>query len=145
MKRSLSLLGIVLLLGSALVVAQEKEPMPRRKARGILPPYFAAVVAPDQRERIYSIQQSYEEQISKLEEQLAALKAKRDQEVAAVLTPEQAAKVKMLVEEAKAKREAARAARQAAKPATERTPATDAKAGAAAPSSAKPASPASSE
>lgn len=144
MKRSLSLLGIVLLLGSALVVAQDQETKPRRMARGILPPYYAAVVAPDQRERIYAIQQSYADQISKLEEQLAEIKAKRDKEVAAVLTPEQAAKVKTLVEEAKAKREAARAARQAANSA-DGAPATDAKAGAAAPSPVKPASPASSE
>lgn len=129
MKRSLSMLGIVLLLSSALAVAQQQEETkPRRKARGILPQHYAAVVAPDQRERIYEIQQSYAEQIAKLEEQLAAIKAKRDKEVEAVLTPEQLAKVKKLQDEAKAKREAARAVRQASQPAS--SPATEAKAGA---------------
>ena len=142
MKRSLSMLGIVLLLSSALAVAQDQEETkPRRKPRGILPTHYGAIVAPDQRERIYDIQQSYAEQISKLEEQLAALKAKRDKEIEAVLTPEQLTKLKKLQDEAKAKREAARAVRQASQP--DGTPATEAKAGAT--PSGKPTQPAGSE
>jgi len=142
MKRSLAMLGIVLLLGSALAMAQDQEAKPRSKPRGVLPTFYGAVVSPDQRERIYVIQQSYAEQISKLEEQLAAIKAKRDKEVEAVLTPEQLAKVKKLQEEARAKREAAR---QAAQSAAGTKPASETKAGAAAPSPSKSAAPAGSE
>lgn len=119
MKRALSLLGVVLLVGSAWAIAQDEEAKPRRSPKGILPAYYGAVVAPDQRERIYAIQQNYAEQIQQLEDQLAALKAKRDKEVEAVLTPEQLAKVKALQDEAKARREAARKAREAQKAAAE--------------------------
>ena len=75
-----------------------------------------AVVSPDQREKIYAIQQTYADQLEKLEAELAALKAKRMSEVEGVLTAEQLQKVKGLAAEAKAKRDAAKTANEAPKP-----------------------------
>jgi Spy/CpxP family protein refolding chaperone len=79
----------------------------RAEARGRLPNYFRQVVTPDQREKIYSIQAKYVEQIAVLEKQIADLEAKRDAEVDTILTPEQREKVKALAEEARKRREAA--------------------------------------
>ncbi len=125
MKRSVwSCLAVLLLVGAAWSVAQEPEAQPRRQPRGILPAYYAAVVAPDQREKIYGIQQSYAEQLQKLEAEIAAIKAKRDAEVEAVLTAEQLKKVKAMADEARAKREAARKEREAAQGAAKPEPAT---------------------
>ncbi len=117
MKRSVcSLVAMLLVVGSVISMAQEPEAKPRRKPRGVLPAYYSAVISPDQREKIYAIQQSYAEQLAKLEAELAALKDKRNGEVEAVLTPEQLQKVQALAAEAKAKRDAAKTASEAAKP-----------------------------
>ena len=59
--------------------------------------YYARVVSEKQRTDIYAIQAKYNAQIEELEEQLKAIAAKQDREVAAVLTPEQQAEVAELV------------------------------------------------
>ena len=70
----------------------EKKEQP--KFRGRLPMYYGDVVSQKQREQIYGIQAKYADQIEQLQKQLDELKASRDAEVEAVLTPEQQAKVK---------------------------------------------------
>lgn len=88
----------------------EKKPAPK-KPRGRLPAYYAKVVTAAQREEIYSIQGQYQEQIDALMKQLAEIEAKRDAEVAAVLTPEQQKQVAEMVEEARQRRAALRGRR----------------------------------
>jgi Spy/CpxP family protein refolding chaperone len=87
----------------------KKEPA---RPRGRLPAYYGQVVTPQQREKIYSIQQSYAERIEALQAQLKELQSKLDSEVKAVLTAEQVKKVEEL---------AAAAAKARAKPAEEAT------------------------
>ena len=86
----------------------------RAKPRGRLPAYFAAVVSPEQRAAVYSIQAKYSKQIEDLERQIDELTAARDQEVDGVLTPEQLEKVNAKRAEAEAKR-ASRAKKGVAK------------------------------
>ncbi|HEX4129101.1 MAG TPA: hypothetical protein VHZ24_03600 [Pirellulales bacterium] len=76
----------------------------RADARGYLPPYYKNVVDPTQREKIYKIQNSYDEKIDALEKQLKELSDQRDAEIEAVLTPEQKKKVQELAAAAKANR-----------------------------------------
>jgi Spy/CpxP family protein refolding chaperone len=84
--------------------AVKKEPA---KPRGRLPAYYAQVVTPQQREKIYSVQQSYADRIEALQAQLKELQSKMQAEVQAVLTPEQLKKVEELTAEAKVKRQPA--------------------------------------
>lgn len=81
------------------------------KFRGRLPMYFASVVSQKQREQIYTIQAKYADELEQLEKQLNELKARRDAEVEAVLSPEQLDKVEAAKEAAAAKRRAAANAR----------------------------------
>lgn len=92
---------------------------PRAKSRGRLPAYYGDVITKEQRDKIYSIQASYEEQLAALREQLKALVAKRDAEVEAVLTPEQREQVKKIAEEARAERQAQAALKAASESETE--------------------------
>jgi len=123
-------------------VAQQKQPAAKgaeakkadakkaKKFRGRLPAYYRHVVDEKQREAIYKIQEEYAAKLAALKAQLAALTQERNDKVAAVLTPEQKAKVEKLKAEARAKRKreksetkkpAVRApARKAAKPAAPR-------------------------
>ena len=72
-----------------------------------LPNYYGQVgISKKQRETIYRIQKEYFDQISVLEVQIAALKAKRDGEVHNVLNDPQKAVLKQLVDAAKKKRAA---------------------------------------
>src|SRR5687767_10308067 len=71
----------------------KKEPA---KPRGRLPAYYAQVVTPQQREKIYTIQQTYAEQIEALQTQLKELQAKLAAECKAVLTADQLKKVEEL-------------------------------------------------
>lgn len=87
---------------------QKKE---RAKPRGRLPNYYAAVVSQAQREKIYGIQAKYTDRIEELQKQLDALKNQRDDEVEAVLTPDQLAKVVEAREAATAKRKKKREAK----------------------------------
>ena len=93
--------------------AQSKDPSARPRPRR-LPSYYGQVGLSDpQRERIYRLQAAYADRIDELEKQLESLKAKRDQEIEAVLTPPQKERLRHLVEAA-AKRRAARSGTTAA-------------------------------
>jgi hypothetical protein len=63
------------------------------KPRGRLPAYYGDVVTDEQREKIYEIQAKFAPQIQELTEQLAALAKQQNDEVEAVLTAEQKAKI----------------------------------------------------
>ncbi len=87
--------------------AESKEtPMAKRRGepKGRLPAYFGEVIDSQQREKVYGIQSKYLAEIKQLQDQIATLEKQRDEAVQAVLTPEQAEKVKKLVDEGKAKR-----------------------------------------
>ncbi len=110
---SLSIVLFVLLTGSGNGLwAQEAKgtQAARRTAGRRLPPHYARVVTPQQREQIYEIQSKHAEKIEALEAQLAVLREARDKEIVAVLDEAQRAKVAELVAAAKARRQAVRAA-----------------------------------
>jgi len=79
------------------------ETAPAKKSRGRLPAYYGKVVTDKQREDIYSIQAKFNEQIAKLQEQLAGLTTQRDAEVEKVLTVDQKAEIARLKNERKAR------------------------------------------
>lgn len=83
-----------------------------KKYRGRLPNYFGKVINSEQRDQIYAIQAKYNEQIAALEMQIEKLSAERDQQVEAVLTPEQLAEITKMRDEAKARRQTRDAARK---------------------------------
>lgn len=115
------LLGLAL-LGNDLLSAQEGAKAPARKLpRGRLPAHYAEVVAPDQKERIYEIQESYAPRIKELRAQLVALQAERDAKCRALLNAEQQKKLDELIAAAKSARTAEDAAAKAT-PATAATP-----------------------
>jgi hypothetical protein len=95
--------------------APEATKPKKRQFRGRLPAYYNRVVDPKQREKIYAIQREYAPKIDALKAQLAELTAERDENVEAVLTPEQLSAVEKLRAEAKVKRARAKAAKAAAK------------------------------
>jgi hypothetical protein len=101
--------ALVLLLGIELL-AQTKG----KKPRGRLPAYYNEVVTEKQRDAIYGITTKYDAEIDKLEAQIKDLKARRDAEIAALLTDEQKERIKKLQEEEKAQAEANRKAKEAA-------------------------------
>jgi len=74
------------------------------KPKGTLPAYFADVVSEEQRGKIYAIQAKYADQIKELNEQLEAVRKKQSDEIDAVLTAEQKAKIDAAREEAAAKK-----------------------------------------
>jgi hypothetical protein len=79
------------------------EAAPTKKSRGRLPAYYGKVVTDKQREDIYSIQAKFNEQIAKLQEQLAELTTQRDTDVEKVLTDDQRAEIARLKNERKAR------------------------------------------
>jgi hypothetical protein len=62
--------------------------------RGRLPAYYGEIVTEEQRQKIYAVQGKYEKSISALEDQLEAIKKKRDAEIFDVLNEEQKKKLK---------------------------------------------------
>ena len=74
------------------------------KPKGKLPAYFADVVSAEQKEKIYAIQAKYADQIKELNDQLEAVRKKQSDEIDALLTAEQKAKVDAAREEAAAKK-----------------------------------------
>jgi len=74
------------------------------KPKGRLPAYFADVVSGEQKEKIYAIQAKYADQIKQLDEQLAAVAKKQNDEIDAVLSAEQKAKIDAARAEAVAKK-----------------------------------------
>lgn len=85
--------------------AQTQRATPRNR----LPMFYSRVVTAEQREQIYAIQQKFQKQIDELTEQLRAVQAQRDEEIRAVLTPEQQKQIDTWMEELQQKRAAARA------------------------------------
>ena len=76
----------------------------RKKPSGRLPRYFGKLgVSDEQRTKIYELQAKYAEQIEALEKELAALKDKRDGEIAGVLTAGQKTRLTELREAASRK------------------------------------------
>ena len=57
--------------------------------RGPLPLYYVKVASPDQKEKIYAVQEKYDEQLRSLMTQVKALQAQRDKEIDALLSPDQ--------------------------------------------------------
>lgn len=100
------LLGLFLLGGDMLSAQQDAAALKRPSARGRLPAYYAQVVTPDQKEKIYAVQHEYAPRIKELRAQLAAFQAERDAKCRALLTSEQQKKVDELIAAAKAAREA---------------------------------------
>lgn len=136
---SLALLGcLAVALGSAdnSVFGAEKRQPVREKvagkvkgARFHLPPYYAKVVTPEQREQIAKIQEEYQPKITDLQAQIAELKDKlqavekeRDEKIAAVLTPEQKKQVDEAKEAAKQKKAEKKAEKHAAEKPAEPAP-----------------------
>ncbi len=67
---------------------KKDDPVP--KAKGFLPPNYTKLGLTDvQKQDVYTIQAKYNTEIDKLEAKIKELKASRDKEVKAVLTPEQ--------------------------------------------------------
>ncbi len=71
-----------------------------KAVRHALPKYFKDIVDDTQKEKIYGIQDSYIDQIHKLQEAMDNIKAKRDGEIRKVLTAAQLKKLDALVAEA---------------------------------------------
>ncbi|HUG92859.1 MAG TPA: hypothetical protein VML55_18605 [Planctomycetaceae bacterium] len=85
--------------------AQQSPAAPARTRARRLPAYYGQVGLNDrQRETIYGLQAAYADRIEELERQLEALKAKRDQEIEAVLNPQQKTRLRQLVEAAAKRR-----------------------------------------
>ena len=97
-----------------------------KRASRRLPRYYAQVVTPVQREKIYELQAAYQEQIDALEAQLKAVMEKRDAEIEALLTPQQRETLAKIVAEAAERSAAKKRSAQpeaAAPPATAKKPA----------------------
>ena len=100
---------------------QKAQAAKQKKLRGRLPNYFGKIgVSDEQRTKIYTIQRSYQPQLVELRKQIAELLAKRDAEVASVLTDSQKEQLSKLQGEAK-KRAADRKKKAAAKSKTAKT------------------------
>lgn len=91
--------------------------------RGPIPALYGKLVAPDQKEKIYAIQEKYKAEMAPLVAKMKEIQAAQTKEIEAVLTPEQLAKLQaMRAEQAKAamtKREQMKKA-EGAKPAGEK-------------------------
>ncbi len=83
----------------------------KNETQGRLPAYYGQIVDEGQRQRIYQIQANYHPQIESLLAQVEALTVKRDEEIRAVLSPEQRQRLDTLINGAKANR-AAKAAQK---------------------------------
>lgn len=86
---SLAMAAVGLTASGPLSGQEQAEKAAKKAPRGRLPNYYAKVVTPEQREKIYAIQQQYAPKIAALQKQLQELLAQRAKEIEAVLTPEQ--------------------------------------------------------
>jgi Spy/CpxP family protein refolding chaperone len=84
--------------------AAKAETIKPPKFRGRLPRYYGQVVDEKQRQQIYDIQRKYHARDFTLRMQLEQLRAQRDREIEAVLSPEQKEALKMLLAEAAQRR-----------------------------------------
>jgi hypothetical protein len=72
------------------ISAQESDNTAKAKRRGPLPSYFGKIgVDDDQRKKLYSVQESYQDKLAALRKEMKALLAQRDTEMEALLTPGQ--------------------------------------------------------
>ena len=65
----------------------------KQKNKGRLPAYYKDVVTDEQRTQIYAIQAKYEKQLTDLQSQIDAVKAKQNEEIEALLSAEQKEKL----------------------------------------------------
>jgi hypothetical protein len=84
--------------------SETKRAKQRAPSRGPLPAYYSDVIDGLQREKMYEIQKKYEAEIKALEDQLAALNKKLDDELKTLLRPDQVERVEQLNAEAMKKR-----------------------------------------
>ncbi|MGC4002387.1 MAG: hypothetical protein QM811_04265 [Pirellulales bacterium] len=106
MMRKLSLFAVALVvtIGASDWSSSSSAQEAKAKAKGRLPPYYAKVDVDDkQREAIYKIQASYDPKLDKLEEELKAMREKRDAELRDVLTKAQQKALDEAIEESKSK------------------------------------------
>ncbi|MCA9023888.1 MAG: hypothetical protein KDA86_01625 [Planctomycetaceae bacterium] len=108
MRRTL-LIGFAVMLGLAVVLpnlspAQNDDTgsaETTKEYRGPLPAHFGKLGMSDtQKEKVYSLQESYEEQLEKLRKQIEQIEQKRDAEIETLLTPGQKLRLQELREEA---------------------------------------------
>src|SRR5262245_20539343 len=90
--------------------AQEKKDSPEAKTRkqpadyrGPLPFYYGRVVSPDQKDKIYAIQEKYAGEMKPLMAKIRELEEARNKEIDALLTPEQLKRVDEIRNEARSK------------------------------------------
>jgi hypothetical protein len=95
------------------------DPEMKKDFKGRLPRNFAKLVSDAQKKKIYLIESDYAPKVKALRDQLSALTAQEDQEIRAVLTPEQLKKLDELTAESKAKRNAGKPMDEPAAKATE--------------------------
>jgi hypothetical protein len=117
-------LGLIV-VNSPLSVGQEKA-AEKKKAKGKLPAYYADVVSDEQKEKIYAVQAKYAKEISDLNQQLAAVAKKQNEEIEALLTDEQKEKIDKARADAVAKKKRKAAEKKAAEEAAAPKPATTA-------------------
>lgn len=79
-----------------------QEAKTQKKATGRLPAYYADIVTPEQKEKIYAIQAKHEEKIDAAKAAVAALTKAQDAEIESVLTPDQKVKLKKAQDDAAA-------------------------------------------
>lgn len=87
--------------------AKEKKEAPEGQAkkapadyRGPLPFYYAKVVSPDQKEKIYAVQEKYQEQLKPLMAKIREIETARNKEIDALLTPDQLKRIEEIRAEA---------------------------------------------
>lgn len=114
------MVGLAILLPNVIIAQNESDGSdePNKEYRGPLPPHFGKLGMSDaQKEKVYAIQDSYEEQIEKLRKQIEQVEIKRDAEIATLLTPGQKLRLTELREAAAKESEAAQTESRAQDPA----------------------------
>lgn len=118
---SLGLLTLLIAIPAlSTLSAQEAEPATsqsetKKDIRGRLPAHWNDIVTEDQKKEIYKIQHGYQDQIKKLEIEIAKLESAMEDEVKAVLTDVQLTRLKELIAEEELRRQKNEAAKAAAK------------------------------
>lgn len=130
-----SLTCTAMIAGAPLAFAADDEKpkaeVKKEERRGPIPELYGKIVAPDQKEKIYSIQDRYKAEMAPLVAKIKELQAAQAKEIEGVLTPEQLTRLNELkaeqVKAAAARREQmkkdkpAPKSAEAAKPAAEKT------------------------
>lgn len=88
---------------------QSKKEAKKEERRGPIPELYGKIVAPDQKEKIYAIQDKYQAEMAPLVAKIKELQAAQAKEIESVLTPEQLTRLQQLkaeqVKAAQARRE----------------------------------------